>query len=745
LRDKKETPVPIKIRRINDKSKREFMSSLENKDWSNVLRNFEPENAFKQFFDSINDFYNEHFPEKTVNQSHVNKNRSPWMTQGIFESRKKKQKLFNQKLKNPSPDNVKSFKEYNAIYTKMLRKARHEYYQNKFKEFSNDSKKTWQTINEVLGRRKNVNSIPKTFVSNEKIISGSFEIAQGFNEFFVNIGPKLAQSIPKSKKHFSEFLNEPCNENFVFANINESIIREALKKLKNKNSSGPDGISTNLLKSVAPLMMEPLIHLFNLSFKSGYIPTCLKTAEIVPIYKKDEANEYTNYRPISLLSSFAKLLEKIAANQMMKYLRKFRLLYEHQYGFRSGYNTEQPVVQLLDKIFDDLNNVDGNRFTLAIFIDLTKAFDTCSIEILLYKLNFYGFRGVANTWFESYLRGRYQYTTIRGEHSSLKEISCGVPQGSILGPLLFILLINDLPNASLFFKLLYADDTTLIKSGSDLFQLYRDANVELEKLSDWFKANKLTLNISKTKYILFRDKKQIVNFSELDLKIDGENIERIGENCKDKYFKFVGLFLDEHLTWNYHAQHIRGKAASTVYALSKLRNLLPKKVKYTVYNSLFRSYIEYGCLCWGNSNSKDINRISVLQKRAVRYIDNAKYNTHTGPIFEELKILKFQDLVLFNQASFMYKLVNEKLPLSFVNFFKRLNNFERNLSFALPSLNRNSLKILPSFCFIKIWNGLPLELKRKKSLGSFKNHYSRFLSINYSTPCTVANCFACRK
>ena len=339
--------------------------------------------------------------------------------------------------------------------------------------------------------------------------------------------------------------------------------------------------------------MIPLTHLFNLSFKTGFIPPCLKTALIKPIFKKGDTDKFTNYRPISLLSPFSKLLEKVACSQIMRYLNKFKLLYEHQYGFRRGHSTEHPVVHLLDRIYKAFENPSGSKYTLAIFIDLTKAFDTCSVEILLSKLNHYGFRDVANLWFKNYLTGRTQFTSVRGENSSLRDILCGVPQGSILGPILFILLINDLPNASKFFSLLYADDTTLEMSSQNLIELYLDAKIELDKIADWFRANKLTLNISKTKYILFRDKSQYVDFSGLNLSIENEEIERIGEDCKEKFFKFVGVHLDEHLTWQYHINHVRGKAASANYALSKLRNLLPMNVKYTIYNSLFRSHIKW--------------------------------------------------------------------------------------------------------------------------------------------------------
>ena len=196
-----------------------------------------------------------------------NKANSPWMTKGILKSRSVKLKLLSKKLRNPSRNNIEKFKAYNSIYTKLIRKARQSYYNNKFKDYSKDCKKTWQTINDLLGRKKCVNDVPSSFVSNGKILSGEVEIAEGFNDFFVNIGPKLSKSIPIATKNFNEYMTAPCSENFVFANITPDIVNDALKKLKSKNSSGHDKISSNLLKFIAPSVMLPLCHLFNLSFK----------------------------------------------------------------------------------------------------------------------------------------------------------------------------------------------------------------------------------------------------------------------------------------------------------------------------------------------------------------------------------------------------------------------------------------------------------------------------------------------
>ena len=336
-----------------------------------------------------------------------------------------------------------------------------------------------------------------------------------------------------------------------------------------------------------------------------------------------------------------------------------------------------------------------------------------------------------------------QFTSIRGVNSSLKELSCGVPQGSILGPLLFILLINDLPYATNFFNILYADDTTLQMSSNDLCELFYHANIELTKLADWFKANKLTLNISKTKYMLFRKKTTNIDFSNLKLLIEGKEIDRIGQGCKEDSFKFVGINLDEFLTWEQHTKYVTGKAANAVFALSKLKNIVPSSAKLTIYNSLFRSFIEYGICAWGRSKSKNIDRINTLQKRAMRCIFNTKYNAHTDPIFHKLQVLKFNDLLDLNEIRFVHKFIYMKLPSSFDNFFSKLPNFDRNLSLCTVQLKNIHLKTFPSFSMPLRWNSLPLNIKRISSASKFKKSYTDALIMCYSVACTKINCYSC--
>ena len=266
------------------------------------------------------------------------------------------------------------------------------------------------------------------------------------------------------------------------------------------------------------------------------------------------------------------------ARQIIGFLTANNLLYEHQYGFRARHNTSQPVLHFAEKIYNALNQNPSAK-TLSIFIDLKKAFDTVDHSILLKKMDFYGIRGTSQTWFQSYLSEREQYVTINGIESDKVKMICGVPQGSVLGPLLFLIFINDLPNATSFLTLLFADDTTFQLSNADTNSLFEVANSELNKASKWFAANKLTLNVKKTKFMLFTKETNYNLDQALKLMIGGKCIEQVGSHCKEKYFKFVGHVLDEKMSWEGHINHISKKLASANYAINSTKNFLPLKIR----------------------------------------------------------------------------------------------------------------------------------------------------------------------
>ena len=726
------TPPPkyIKIRKINSTTIPSFENLLKTNSWYSVTSENRPKQAFDNFFNILDSCVNVAFPEVTIKHKLNSVPVNPWITSGLLISRKRKEKLAAKKLKKPTSENIQIFQSYNKIYNKVRRSAKRLYYDDKFKEFSKDMRKTWDTIRNVMGTNKRRENIPDFFKSNDKIISGALEIAEGFNEFFSGIGPELASTIPQSQTNFKNFLGSRVNDNFIFAHITPDTILKMAGKLKSKNSAGPDNISSKLLKRILPIIINPLCHIFNISLQTGFIPSILKTAKVVPVFKSGDKHHYTNYRPISLLSSFAKLLEKIVAKQVIGFLNKFKILYDNQYGFRKGHGTVHPIIKFLDKIYTALNNK-NSEYTLGIFLDLKKAFDTVDHKILLQKMEHYGFRGISNHWFKNYLTGRTQFVNIDGLNSSSRELLCGVPQGSVLGPLLFLIFINDLPNSCKFFSLLFADDTTFQLSSNNLNTLFSEANIELKKAADWFQSNKLTLNISKTKYILFREKKMQVNFENLNLKIGHEKIERIGNECKTKFFKFVGHHLDEHLTWDSQINHVSGKLASANYAIARIKNFLPRHVRMTLYNSLFRSHMEFGVLAWGGVRPAKLKKITNLQKKCIRNVAGKTHRSHTDPLFSKLKTLKFNDLFNFNASVFMQKYANNKQPSSFANMFAPLLGNNRTNGFKIEKSKNAFLDQFPTFYLPKIWNNNNIQLKNNKSTGSFKNSLKKYLLSKY--------------
>ena len=736
-------------RNINCKTIPPFCKLLQSTSWHNVVNESNPKIAFDNFFEKINGVRDISFPEIKMKPKVNRFKHSPFMTKGLLVSHKRKERLFAKKVKNPSDINLNKFKVYNTIYNKVRRSAKIKYYDNQFNKFIKNSKQTWKVIREIIGSKKQKDQLPDFFRSDGRIISDYLEIANGFNNFFSQVGPNLASEIGVSELHYESYLGRSNPISFEFSRISEIDILKICKQLKPKVSSGADFISNKLLKQIAPIIITPLHYLINLSLETGYVPHKLKIAKIVPVFKDGDCHDYNNYRPISLLSSFAKLLEKIVARQLIGFLNYHNLLYKHQYGFRANHNTSQPVLHFADKIYNSLNQKPSAN-TLAIFIDLKKAFDTVDHLTLLKKMEFYGVRGNANAWFESYLNEREQFVAINGVESDREKIVCGVPQGSVLGPLLFLLFINDLPNATDFFTLLFADDTTFQLSGVEIELLFTTANTELQKASQWFKANKLTLNVKKTKFMLFCEKATNIDLQTLNLKIGDKCIDQVGSSCKDKYFKFVGHVIDDKMTWQGHVEHICKKLASSNYAINTTKNFIPLKLRKLLYYSLFDSHLNYGNLLWGCASNKLIDKIDILQKKCIRNVALKPYKAHTEPLFKEHSIIKLSDKISYCRSVFMHQYRNNKLPESFSNIFTDIISTDelQTRHNDYNYVNKPALKkCLENFPFKKIilnWNSLDIDLKSTAEIDEFQQLLKQKYLSGYSCDIEcVGPCYSC--
>ena len=293
---------------------------------------------------------------------------------------------------------------------------------------------------------------------------------------------------------------------------------------------------------------------------------------------------------------------------------------------------------------------------------------------MLEKIKSYGVRDCANLWFKNDSNDREQLVSMNGIESEKRKIYCVVPQGAVLGPLLFLLFINDLPNATNFRTQLFADDTTFQVSGLDLSDLFNIANTELEKSAVWFRANKLTLNVKKTKFMVFSETNTKIGNNSL--KIGGTTIDQVGSNCKEKYFKFVGHVLDDRLSWEGHVEHICKKLASANFGINSSKNFLPLNIRKILYYSLFDSHLNFGNLLWGCAKPKLLKKVETLQKKCIRNVARKSFLSHTEPLFKDLEILKFADRLSYNRAIFMHKYRNKKLPSSFSGTFQDIPNTE---------------------------------------------------------------------
>ena len=537
--------------------------------------------------------------------------------------------------------------------------------------------------------------------------------------------------------------------------VSDEIVK-IISKFNENKSPGHDDIGNMIVKKVALEISKPLEIIFNCSLKTGVVPEQLKIAKVIPIYKKDDPEVFSNYRPVSVLPCFSKILERIMFNRCMNYIDKNNILNEKQFGFRSNHSTYMAIVELVDKV---TSAVERNENTLGIFLDLSKAFDTIDHDILLYKLEYYGFRGIVLDWFKSYLKDRKQFVRYLSYDSEYKNIKCGVPQGSILGPLLFILYVNDITKTtSLFEIILFADDTTLLYSHPDIATKMNLINTELLEISNWFKANKLLVNATKTNYMILgtsNSTKKYVAESEilnencihslpdrdsicqdcnkkqkLNVILDNVSLERVNST------KFLGVIIDDNLTWKNHIDAISKTISRNIGMLTKLKHYVPDYILYSLYCTLVLPYVNYGILIWGNTYKMYLDKILKLQKWAIRTISLEHYRCHTGPLFKKHNILNVYDTFKIELGTFMYKHQTNSLPKTFSDYFIKNNQIHK-----YPTRNANDYSIQKSKKMFSdrsirrtgpiLWNSLDTAIKQCKTIKHFRTAFKTEILTTY--------------
>jgi hypothetical protein len=688
----------------------QITAAIEHIDWS-YLNGFDTNDAFLKFTDRLNEITDLYAPIKRVKVPPKYIKRDPWMTCGLMTSSRTCTRLYRKCLNKSRTDlSFKLFIKYRNMYNAIKRKAKQLYYTQIFDKYKYDIRNTWKTINSVTGRTNDKTSVSQIFKINERTTTSASIISDHFCDYFSKIGPQYANDIPASTHNHEHYLSQNVTKNrntFFMTPTDPEEILKILKATKSKKSTGHDNISTHFLKQIDKHIATPISILINKSIQSGTFPDTLKLAKVIPIYKAKAKDTFSNYRPISLLPSISKILEKVVHKRLYYFLDQQDIFYDNQYGFRKKHSTIDAVTKFITDIAQSFEN---KQSTLAVYLDLSKAFDTIDHTILHKKLEYYGVRGLALDWFMTYLGNRRQYVNYRGSNSAVRAVECGVPQGSVLGPLLFIIYTNDLPNClSITKAILFADDTTVYLASNDDKYLYSTMNRELDKLTDWFRANKLSLNISKTNYMLFSHSTQEITNTEI--KLANTIITR------SKCVKFLGMHIDEKLKWDEHIKTMKKKISSAFYAINKVKYVLPRKHLNTLYYSLVYPYLTYGIILWGATYQVHLSKLIIMQKKIIRAIAGAKYNAHTSPIFKLSRLLKLEDIYKLHICKFVLSHIMKTLPSSLTHLFtltQDIHSHETRHSFNYKITVPKIRTVIASQSILlkgpQIWNNLAQSL-----------------------------------
>lgn len=634
-----------------------------------------------------------------------------WITPEIIQSKQNLSNLHWLHKNFGLLDTYENYKIAKRQHIALIKRTKCKFYSSVIDNSSNRNKTVWNIVNGLTGRT-NSGCCNISINSDGKLCSDPNLLADIFAKHFSTI------TTSKLKFCYGDDLSQSCtvtpmvSANFFFYPVTGSEVVETIKSLKNKKSVGVDSISTKIIKAMGEVVSEHFAHLINLSITSATFPRILKKSIVIPIFKSGNLNEIVNYRPISILSLLSKVFEKIVFSRMMNYLSGFKILNPAQHGFRSGHSTQSAAVDFFESVYECL---DRNLFVAGVFFDLASAFDSLSFEFILEKCYNLGFRGVFLEWLRSYLNERSMSVRIGESYSESHFIGLGVPQGSVLGPLLFILFINDLPVwLASFLLTLFADDASVVVSAGSLGQLHRACECIVAEFLNWCRRNNLMVNINKTVCVRFCLRNSEVEAFSIRY---GDNLITASESTK-----FLGIHVDKNLRWTTHIDVLCKKLNSSYFAIHRIKDILPRSCLMSVYFSLVYSHLSYNILLWGRSS--DFPRVFVAQKRIIRTIFNLNPMDSCKSIFVENKILTLPCIYIFK--CLLYAKENEFKWMKLSDYHGYETRNSQTLLF--PRHKTYRFECSPMYQSIRMFNHLSPTMKSLNSK-MFKKEIKNLLLV----------------
>ena len=711
----KGTPRTIEYRSYKSYYRVSFVQDLKNIPWQLVADEDDINDAVSIWNALFLDVANNHAP---IKKQRVNGINSPWMTSEISDLMRERDYYHRKARKSGSPDHWQSYKNSRNLVNKEIKASKSKYYINLIEESKGDSKKLWNAVNEASSR-KCQSSNPTCIISDGVEYTNNKSIASILNKHFATIGQYLAEKLPAITPSYASSYYLSNGQHFNILPVDESFVIKHLKSLKASKATGLDKINIKLLKDASEIIAPSITKLINRSIQNHTFPSSWKCSKVFPLYKSRDRANATNYRPISVLPALSKLMEKAVYTQLYDYLTEHNILNDNQFGFRRKCSTTTALSSFADEI---LASMEKGEVCGAVFLDLSKAFDTVDHAVMLKKLSAIGVSTEDIAWFASYLSFRSLRTTCGPELSEPLRCNFGVPQGSILGPLLFLIYINEIPSFIKHAQLsLYADDTVLYYFSNTSQDLEEKLNADLRNVCVWLNENKLTLNTKKTKFMIIGSSRKLSNIDSVTVKVAGSNIERVEE------FSYLGITFSTNMTWTEHVNQLCSKISKRLGLLKRIKHLLPRYARLLFYKSLILPLFDYGDLVWGDKNNDVLmGNLQILQNKAAKIILDYHPLSSSSAALDELGWNRLHQRRFYHRCLFIFKCLNglsmSKLILKSLSELHSYNTRNKN-NLCLPKVKRNWGKQRLEYHAVNDWNTLDEETRHSDSIAKFKMNY----------------------